>query len=147
MHSTAAVMTTLLKRCNLSEFLRQLMPGIYQSPGWPRFIFHVVAHFELCFLHSHCYSFAQSEPFLHNEHDHFSNTAPHQGATRACSCDAGSELRLGGREKTRAKNINGMEKTKQKTCTSYASKFFRERTATSKIWPIRQWGGEANSNL
>ena len=74
MHSTAVVFTkTLLKVCNLSHFLPQLLPGIYQSPRRPRFISHV-DHFELCFLHSSSYSFEQSECFLRNEHQSFINT-------------------------------------------------------------------------
>ena len=41
-------------------------PSLCQSPGRPRFIFYVVAHFELCFLHSVSSFFVPSEAFLNN---------------------------------------------------------------------------------
>ena len=65
---------------------------------------------------------------------------------KSLPCDPGSELRLGGREKRRAKTTNRMKKRKEQYVHLIRFEFFRERTAKSKIWSIRQRGGEANSN-
>ena len=106
MHSAAAVsMTTLMKGRNRWHFLLQLVPGICQSSGRPRFILYVVTHYELCFLHSHPYSFAQSETSLHDELQYILNTGHHQGGERACcvtpdkSYDQEKEKKKGGDNK------------------------------------------------
>ena len=76
-------MTTLLKGRNLSHFLLQV-PGISQSPGRPRFIFHVAGHFELCFFYSISDSFAQSEPFLRSIIFIFLKYGPPSGGKNDC---------------------------------------------------------------
>ena len=42
--------------------------------------------------------------------------------------------------------INGMGKKKEGKTAPLTFRGPFERTAKSKIWPIRQWGGEANDN-
>ena len=83
------------------------MPGICQSPGRSRVIFHVVAHFELCFVHSNSYSFAQSASFSFITFIFLKHGPPSEGG-KSLLCDPGSELRLEGREKIRVKTLNGM---------------------------------------
>ena len=124
MHSTEAVFmtTTLLKCCNFSHFLLQL-PSTCQSPGRPRFIFHTIAHFELCFLRTMSYSFAQAEPFLNKIlRLMFLKYGPHQGGRRTCYVTPDLSYDWEGEKKKGEDNKWDVQKS---TCTAHVSKLFR----------------------
>ena len=140
MPSTAAVFmtTTLLKGCNVSH------SASYMAVSWA-----LSLHFSCCcpfwaglltlnFIFG-CTIWAF--PSWHNR-----TISQIQAATRwekSLLRDPGPELRLGGRKEGTVKTINRTEK--QNTPHPFRSPF--ERTAKSILWPIRQWGGEANCNF
>ena len=112
------------------------MPGKRHSAGRPHFIWHVVAHFLLSFLHSISYSIAQADPFLAK----ITLLFPRYGQETLIR-DPGSELqvRLQGGDKKGRRQWGGLP-----AIHTFLGYF--ERTEKPKIWPIRLWGAEVNYN-
>ena len=141
-HSTAAVFmpATLLKGCNLSHFLLRCQVYAILRGGLASFLMLPILS---------CVSNAQFRIRLHNL-SLFVTTWIHISQIRAPirgweEPAMWSRIWVTTRRERQKKGQDNKWDGKRKTAP-HTFPISCERTAKSKIWPIRQWDGEANSN-